>query len=202
MMKCRQSSWECRYLLYTQQLFVGLTLFAALKHVMSMHRASIDANDDKIRFAAEFGRHSKRRHKMSLHQRFCTTSYFLMVTSSKHVLLSGTTEREKPMMHAINLLWRDDTWMATSGCGLRIASWTKEKKKPKADIHSGGIKSLTQWSPHVTNTTPFGIHVTLNRRGASGRKKYTARTLTRFRSLSRRSTSTCIDKILCIYIKK
>lgn len=58
-----------------------------------------------------------------------------------------------------------------SRCGLLIASGAK-KKKPKADIHDGGIKSLTQWSPHVTNTTPSDVHVTTDWRGIGGTKKY------------------------------
>lgn len=40
-----------------------------------------------------------------------TTSCFLRVTSLKRALLNGTTERHKPVMQAINLVSRDDTWM-------------------------------------------------------------------------------------------
>lgn len=48
---------------------------------------------------------------------------------------------------------------------------SRTRRKPKADIDNGGIKSLTQWSPHVTMTMPSGFQVTMDRRGAGGKKR-------------------------------
>lgn len=68
-----------------------------------------------------------------------------------------------------SLVSSDDKRTSRSQSGLPIASHTR--RKPKADIDNGGIKSLTQWSPHVTMTMPSGFQVTMDRRGAGGKTK-------------------------------
>lgn len=88
---------------------------------------------------------------------------------------------------------------------------SRTRRKPKADIDNGGIKSLTQWSPHVTMTMPSGFQVTMDRRGAGGKKKKKRKIKKEEKqkrkrnkmtlkdrhmpcSLSRQGTSTCIDR--------